>query len=144
MAGINRDDPLPYTNHVARYCKPMCVDEGMVLASAFVPGENEAYLSVNWMEYYPGDIEEQIGAIKSVFDRKEYKVRKNGRFAVVGISKALKAVRTRSGKSINFIFLPEQDDPSHSGISSYSHEDLAVSTAIHSTLIAADVFNAIP
>jgi hypothetical protein len=45
-----KDQPIPDTDHVARYCKASTVEDGEISAAAFMLREDERYLSVNWLE----------------------------------------------------------------------------------------------
>ena len=49
-----RGDPLPDSNHIARYCKPTQAPDGQIQATAFMlkspEGSPEESLSVNWLE----------------------------------------------------------------------------------------------
>ncbi len=47
-----KGDPLPDEDHIARLCGGARLDEdGKVIGACFMPRSNEAYLSVNWLEW---------------------------------------------------------------------------------------------
>lgn len=121
-------DPLPDTDHVARYCKPSSVDEqGMPMASAFQPRSGEQHLSVNWLEHGgTRDIEAAMQQVRSGLVSRRYRLRGNGRFAALNVGSAKTTVRQALGHSLNIDHLPHDDDQSHAGIHGYASDDLAV------------------
>ncbi len=97
-------DPLPDDDHVARYCKPSSVDEqGMPMASAFQLRSGEQHLSVNWLEHGgTRDVEAAIQQVRSGFVSRRYRLRGNGRFAVLNVGVAKTTVRHALGHSLGY------------------------------------------
>lgn len=84
----------------------------MLLPAAFLPRRGEKYLSVNWLEYFgEADLGDAIEQVREVFRRKDYKVKSNGRFAVLEVG-AAQAV----GDTLSIKHLPSINDESHAGI----------------------------
>ncbi len=101
------------------------------MATAFSLRRDEAYLSVNWLEYL--DEQDQyaaIGRVRETFEQKGFTVRPNGRFAVINVG-AAKAIATECFQGpLSIEHVPLADDPSHSGIVGYTANDLAVAAAL--------------
>ena len=100
-------DPLPDDDHVARYCKPSSVDgQGMPMASAFQLRSGEQHLSVNWLERGgTRDVHAAMTQVRSGFVSRGYRVRGNGRFAVLNVGSAKTTVRQALGHSQNLSVL---------------------------------------
>ena len=107
------NQPLPDNDHISRYCKPSHIGQnGMLLPAAFLPRAGEDYPSVNWLEYFgTGDLGDAIEQVREAFRRKNYRVKSNGRFAVLEIG-AVKAVED----TLHIKHLPSTNDGSHAGI----------------------------
>ena len=119
-----RGDPLPSKDHISRYCKPKTAPGGHPTGASFTPKEGEPYLSVNWMEYFgEADQEAQIARIR---DYIELSLAKNGLFAVLNVGEVIDRIQRHAGKTLAVLHEPTQDDPSHSGIYGYQHEDMLV------------------
>ena len=106
--------PLPDNDHISRYCAShrTWAQNGMLLPAAFLPRKGERYLSVNWLEYFDkADLGDAIEEVREVFRRKGYKVKSNGRFAVLEIGAAKAA-----GDTLSIKHLPSINDESHAGI----------------------------
>lgn len=139
-------DPLPDEDHVARYCKPSSVDEqGMPLASAFQLRSGEQHLSVNWLEHGgTRDVEAAMRTARSGFVNRRYRLRGNGRFAVLNVGSTKTAVREAVGHSLSIDHLPLDDDQSHAGIHGYTSDDFAVAVELKSLLSKEAVHPAVP
>lgn len=119
-----KDDPVPEQDHISRYCSPIrCTDDGRVTGAAFLLGEKDKYLSVNWLEFLRLDSRQlEIREVRRVLSSK-LRLRVRGRIAVLNVGKLCEFVRreTPNSKNIRVLHEPEEDDPSHSGI--YGLED---------------------
>ena len=139
-------DSIPDEDHVARYCKPSSVDEqGMPLASAFQLRSGEQHLSVNWLEH--GGTRDVDGGMRTVrfgFVNRGYRLRGNGRFAVLNVGTAKTTVRQALGHSLSIDHLPLDDDQSHAGIHGYKSDDLAVAVELKALLSTEAVHPAVP
>lgn len=124
-------DPLADGHHVVRYCPPSQVnDDGLPAVHAFVPRESDTHLSVNWLEYFTGDID-PIEQLRVVLDAK-LTIKKTGRLVRLNVGDAKSAAHTAGCDSLDIEERPTEDDPSHAGIVGYTHEDLDVATALRS------------
>ena len=138
------NQPLPDRDHVSRYCKPSTVNNGVPLATAFTPRENEPYLSVNWLEYFhEASPSAAMKRVREAFDDKNYQVRRNGMFAVLNVG-AVKAIAFDTIQMhLGIEHMPLADDPSHCGIKGYTCTDLAVAAAIATLPLPRDLHPAV-
>jgi len=117
------EKPVPDLDHISRYCKPTTLGEdGQPSRTSFMLKPSEPFLSVNWLEYF-GDIgrEEQLAEIRRYV---QLELASTGKLAVLNVGKTLKYVHTNSGIiNISVLHEPTPEDPSHSGIHGYGHED---------------------
>ena len=92
--------------------------------------KKEDYLSVNWFEFLdaPG-IEAAVGEVRTAFRRKRYRVKPNGRFAVLEVGEVKAAVSAITGTA-RVEHRRLDDDESHSGILGYTADDFAVAVEI--------------
>lgn len=139
-------DALPEDDHVSRYCKPTSVDrQGLPMAAAFRLRQDEAYLSVNWVEYLGApDLPTAVELIREVFRRKNYALGANGRFALLNVGAAKTAVYEGVGYSLRVDHLRSDNDPSHAGIFGYTADDLAVAAELAVLVTTEDVHRAVP
>lgn len=123
---------LPDDHHFSRYCKPTAVGrDGLPTAAAFELRPVEDHLSVNWLQYLDAsDLEAAVKRVREVFRRKGYRLRRNGKFAVVGVGPALSAVAETVGQRGRVEHLPLEDDESHAGLFGYGADDLAVAVEL--------------
>ena len=142
------NEPLPDRDHVARYCKPSTVDErGHPMASAFGMRAGENHLSVNWLEYFGvrggrGGISEREAAVsrlREMLRSKDFRLRPNGRFALLNVGEVKTAIRRAFGRSLHVNHLPLADDASHAGILGYTEEDRMIAAEIRAMVGAEDV-----
>ena len=123
---------LPDGDHVARYCKPSAVgQDGLPMPAAFeLRPQMEDYLSVNWLEFLDAsDLDAAVGEVRTAFRRKGYRVKPNGRFAVLEVGEVKAAVSAITGTA-RVEHRRLVDDESHSGIFGYTADDLAVAVEI--------------
>lgn len=107
------------------------------MASAFQLRHGEDHLSVNWLECLDGqDLASAISQVRTVFQRRAYRLRPNGRFAILGVGAAKDAVSENLGITLCIEHLPLEDDKSHAGIFGYAAADIAV--AVELALLIAD------
>ena len=113
--------------------------------TAFIPRQDEDYLSVNWLEYFgETELNAAVERVREVFHSKGFTLRPNGRFAVLNVEAAKTAVHEAVGRTLNIEHLPLSDDPSHSGILGYSSEDLAVAVELAALITPQDIHQAVP
>ena len=137
--------PLPDEHHFSRYCKPTAVGrDGLPTAAAFEIRPGEEYLSVNWLEYFDTpDPGAAVGRIRAAFRHKGYRVRPNGRFAVVNVGAALTAVAEVVGRRGRVDHIPLEDDESHAGLFGYSADDLVAAVELRALIRPEHVYPAV-
>jgi len=141
---IKKGDSLPENSHTCHYCPPRKVQDGVVLAEAFIPKSGADHLSGNWIEFFGDVIEKSVDEIRACFLRVDYKIRAKGRFVVINSTIVKDTVTDNHDRELQFLFWPENGNDSHIGIFGYSDEDQDISLSIHSTLNQkADVYSAI-
>ena len=142
---------LPDENHVSRYCKPTDFDRKTCRpkVSAFqrrksVNADSEEYLSVNWLEYYLlKNRRNQIQEVKDSFQRKKYRVRRNGRFVVLNVASVKAATMDVIGAETSILYLPFKVDPSHAAIYGAPEDDLEFATELTLLVSRSDVYPAV-
>lgn len=137
------EQALPDSDHVARYCSPQQVEEdGLPSARAFLPRKGEASLSVFWLEYFAAaNLNDAIGELRSTIDEQgTLTLKRNGRFAVINIGLAKRAVRTAGGVELAVEHAPTTDAPAHAEISGINSFRLA--HALRSLVTREDMYPA--
>jgi hypothetical protein len=116
-------DSLPDGDHVLRYVAKNFVDNEQIDGHAFLsrPAEKDDGPSINWMEYFDGDIAAQIEEIRRV---KRITYEKRGRVARLNVGNTKAYLREQAQHLVDFIYdpLPEDmekwpADPSHAYLS---------------------------
>ena len=111
--------PLPDAHHVARYCKPTAVQDGILLPEAFIPRNREEYISVNWLEYFSGtrNKSEQVNRIRSdIQESGSLRLAASGKFAVLNVGKTKEHILNALYISLTIEHQPLDNNPSHGGI----------------------------
>lgn len=136
---------LPDGDHISRYCKPTTIDEsGLPLAAAFELRQGEEHLSVNWLEYFSErDLSNAVEQVREAFSSKNYRVRSNGRFAVLNVGEAKKAVQAAIEHALRIEHLPSDNDRSHAGIFGYTANDLVVAMELKALVTSQNVHPAV-
>ena len=141
-----KGDPVPDTDHVARYCSGGRVKtDGSISGEAFrlrsKSGEVEKYLSVNWLEYLHKSARvEEIAEIQTILAAKFPKgIRPSAKIAVLNVEEMLNHVRNNSedGRVLRVLHEPEigpPADPSHSGIHGLRLDDVLIGDLIAQTV----------
>ncbi len=142
---MGRGDSLPPEHHVAHYCSPITMgQDGLPAVPAFKMKQGHDHLSVNWLEYLGStDIAQGVAHVRHAFVQKEYRLKRNGRFAVLNVNAARKKVKAGAGRDVRILHCPEPNDPSHSGVFDYTSEDLQVALDLRSLVTSADVYPAL-
>lgn len=113
------------------------------MASAFQLRRGEDHLSVNWLERLNGhDPASAISQVRTVFQRRAYHLRPNGRFAILGVGAAKGAVSENLDITLRIEHLPLEDDESHAGIFGYAAADIAVAVELAVLIADEDVCSA--
>lgn len=144
------NEPLPDRDHLSRYCKPSTVGErGQPMASAFAIRPGEGYLSVNWLEHFgvpiseSGGTEAALNRVRETLRSKGFRLRSNGRFALLNVGKVKTTIRRTFGRSLHVNHLPLPNDESHAGILGYTERDRMIAAEIKAAVRAEDVRTAV-
>ena len=131
---------LPDQDHVARYCKPTAMGtDDLPKVAAFELPIGHPDLSVNWLERFSRDPETAIEAIRQVI---QLCLRRNGRFAVLGVAAAKEAIVVGGGNSPEVFSSPQDGDPSHASIEGYTSDDFLVAVELKALVDQQDVYSA--
>jgi hypothetical protein len=124
------DKLIPDSDHVGRLVKGAAIGEsGAVSGVAFRlrirDGKLEEYISVNWLEKIASGRPQQLEFLRRTYREKGFTVRSTYRIGVlnVGELKAKSAPATVGRDTVSVRHLPEQNDPSHSGIFGLREDD---------------------
>ena len=110
------------------------------MAAAFRPRQDEEYLSVNWLEYFSeSDSTDAVQRVREVFRDKNYRVRQNGRFAVLNVGAAKTAAYEGVDRALSIDHLPVSNDQSHAAIRGYGSDDLSVAVELAALVTRQDV-----
>lgn len=124
-----RGDRLPAQDHISRYCRPKTLQEdGQPSRASFMLRPDEEFLSVNWLQYF--DLPDRQAQITQVRQAIRLKLQAKAKIAVLNVGGILNRVHRNSDRVLAVLHEPEQDDPSHSGIHGYRHEDDLVADLI--------------
>jgi len=136
---LKKGSNLPDDDHVMRHVSWNKLrkdeDENVLgfLPQAFELRPEEQSLSVNWLEYFPGDHANRIKETVRAF-RKTITVRSKSVFGIAKVG-VLKDICRSSGASIRIVYAPTFGNSSHAQICNLPREDLALLEAM-----AADAF----
>lgn len=137
-------DPLPDEDQVARYCAPRTVQNGVVLSPAFERRPQDEYLSVNWLEFFGAtSTAEGVAQIRDAFEKKGFGIKRNGRFAILGVEAVLQKVLEETDRVLRILHSPVENDPSHSGIFDMPADDLDIQRILASLVTAEQTLDAI-
>lgn len=121
---VNGHDNIPDEHHVARYCRPKCVQDDQILPDAFKLRPTDTYVSSNWMEYFKEkEISKRIDGVRKALQDGGFTLRPNGRFARLNVGNAKSSINNLRIKHV-----PECHHPSHAGI--YTNRDTNGSVAL--------------
>lgn len=123
-----KGDLLPDEDHIARYCSPTRVEEGLPAVAAFEIDKKHDYLSVNWLEYWgPSDVGSALGRIREDVD---LKLSRDGVFAVLNVAVVTDTVERVTEKPSVVKHKPTGRSESHAGVYGYSQSDLEVAAEL--------------
>lgn len=135
-----KGDPLPQTDHIARYCRPIHAPNGQVQGSAFLMRPVDEHLSVNWLEYFNfSSRQEEINEVRNVYASK-LRVGANAKLAILNVGQVKEKVLSESEDRRNLEILhdPIEDDPpdpSHSGVYNLRLDDELIAELILETVL---------
>lgn len=109
---------LPDDHHVVRYVKPSLVEDETIDGGAFLLRASETALSVNWMEAFEGNRQDQLSEVRRL---SRLNLARNGRFALLNIGETKRHLsESVEGIGISAAPLDPTDefeaDPSHAEI----------------------------
>lgn len=131
-------DKVPDKDHIARLCKPSQIQDGVIMAPAFMLRIDEGELSVNWLEILRyTDRENELVEIRNIYSKK-FRVSKNARFAILNVGELCKNVFEESPDNRTLEVLhtpiynsdPEKEDQSHSEIFNLKYDDELIAELI--------------
>jgi len=122
-----KDDPIPGSDHIARYCSfGSLTENGRVSGTAFrLKPTDDGYLSVDWLDILePSCREEQLRKVRLALSSR-LKLGAKAKLAVLKVDGVIGYVRARSVDHRELIIKhrPLENDPSHSGIFNLRLED---------------------
>ena len=124
-------NPLPDSDHVARYCRPSMVDEsGRPMTSAFAMRADEGHLPVNWLECFDPRVEVAVNRVREALLEQDVQLRPNGRFALLDVGLVKAAVKRSLGRSLHINRLSRDGDPSGAAIIGDPDDGLMVAAEI--------------
>lgn len=130
-----RGDAIPDAHRVARFCRPRQVEGEEILAAAFLPRENETYLSVNWVEFLAqATIQFELRELRVLYRRK-FSVGEGAKITILNVGRVRSWVRDNSPDQRNLEVRHEPldgngQDPSHSGIFNVRYDDELIAELI--------------
>ncbi len=134
-------DPLPDAHHIARYCSPRMVEDGLPTWRAFAPNEEGGAISVNWLEFFAApDLRSAVDLMRVTFGA-TYTLRRNGRFAVLNVGRAKLAALRLS--PIRIEHAPTDDNPAHAEVIGVPLEPIDVARTLRQLVAERDVFEAV-
>ena len=111
MAGVvclQDGDDIPDSDHVVRYCSPRHVHNGEISESAFSLRLGEKYISVNWLEYFTGNISQRLQDVKNSIG---LELSPNGKFAMIPVGEAKGKI-----ENLQIKYHPVHPNNSHAGL----------------------------
>lgn len=128
-----KGDIIAESEHVARFCSPKTVSDGVVQPAAFMLRHDEEELSVNWLEFLQlPDRSDQIQQLKAIFSTKGFGIGANARFAVLNVGRIVETVRRDSEdfRELTVTHQPEINDESHAEIVGLRENDEAIAELV--------------
>ena len=118
-----KDDALPESDHVSRYCGGGTLSEsGDVTGTSFLLRPDDEYLSVNWLEFLNLDGRQaEIEEVRRVLSTK-LNLRATAKIAALNVGEVIRHVIEGSpdNRTLRILHRPDEPpclpDPSHSGI----------------------------
>ena len=131
-----KGEKIPDQNHIARFCRPLQVNEEQIQATAFMLREGEECLSVNWLEFLNcSNRENEITKLRTIFSE-TFTVGARAKIAVLNVGDVHDKVLTESpdGRNLEVLHDPAMNDPSHSGIYNLKQDDELIAELILETV----------
>jgi hypothetical protein len=131
-----KGDTIPEQDHIARFCRPMQIEDGKIQATAFMLRASEESLSVNWLEFLGcPNRESELDELQNIYP-KYLDVGRSAKIAVLNVGEVHEKVLTESpdGRNLEFLHDPIAIDPSHSGIYGFRQDDELIAELILQTV----------
>ena len=131
-----KGDPLPNTDHVARFCDRKYITENNnVGPGAFMLRKDEEYLSVQWLENLGIETaNEKMKELKQIF-AKYLKIRPPAQIAIINVGHTCGYVAGESEYLIRILHQPEPNNNAHSGIFDTMQNDEEIAELIRQTIL---------
>lgn len=143
---------IPNAHHIARHAgfrSIYTLDNGQrrVLAKIFLPRSKdpdgsgpEKYLSVDWLEYFNGNLRQRLDQIRCVLINKRGRnVGSQSFFAIVNVGN-IKEIGQNYNKNLLVKTTGDPQDPSHSGVCGLTPEDTIIAQEIASSALVEDAW----
>lgn len=129
-----KDDLIPDSDNIARYCKPSTCFDGMISAAAFLLRERDQDgLSVNWLEFLKcHNRADEIKEIRRIYSQ-TLSASKNARIGVLNVGEMCRYVRseTHDNRAIEVLHDPIPDgDQSHCEIHNLKQDNELIAELI--------------
>jgi hypothetical protein len=118
---VQPDQPLPDEDHVLRYIAPAHIDNGRINGAGFLRRRHEQASSVNWLEYFPAPIENQIAEIRA---RRRLHYAKTGLLARVNVGATRRHLSLNAQVELGFIYKPLPEDREKGFSADPSHAEI--------------------
>ena len=144
---------IPDYNHVVRTvgkAKWDVADDGktvLIESDEFLPREDhppgtgpEDCVSVDWLEYFSGNLREQLNKVRDAVSTRGRTVGRQARLATILVDHVHKAAKTENRKVV-VSTTDDDDDPSHSGIYGLDPLDHKIAQEIARQAVAYPAFD---
>lgn len=144
---LSKGQQLLDAHHVVRYVPWTKLrkdgDDNVLgfLPAAFELRATEESLSVNWLEYFTGDHQNQVTECVKEFRNGNFDVKKKSAFGVANVRK-VKDIFQDSGKPVRIIYSPSPGNCSHSAIQKLPRDEFALFEALAADAFTEMVMNA--
>jgi hypothetical protein len=125
-------DPIPESDHVARYVRPSKYVNKVLDWSALLPREQDnGEASYNWLEYLGnGTVKELIALLKASLTT--LTISKNGTFAALNVGRTISGMKSaQPGIQLRFIHTPLPGNDSHASLLGLDHLNEAAGTFLN-------------
>jgi hypothetical protein len=142
---LKKGQQLLDEHHVMRYVPWTKLrkdgDDNVVgfLPAAFELREVEDHLSVNWLEYYSGDHQNQVTQCIKEF-RSGFEVKRKSAFGVANAGK-VKEISQGNGKPVRIVYSPSDHNPSHTSIQKLPRDEFSLLEALASDAFTERIMN---
>ena len=117
----------------ARFTKATQVrEDGGVEGDAFALREDEEYLSLNCVDLFSGDREDQLRSLRFVINKK-LKVSRSAVFSIINVGDTKRLVAPYA--SLDFLHEPEPGDETHCGLYGLEYNDEVVQDLIAESIV---------